>query len=579
MQNPESRIGINAASLTGTRVSTETRQLLSSLVIVLLVAIAGLVLALQGWRSRIPATDMLTYFNSAETLLKTGTPARYGDVSSYGAFSPPGTTWFMAPGMLFFDDARLYEKFGSGLLHLATLLGVFLLARASLGIWCAYFSVLLYGFSGLGLSFAGSLWPIGHPVFYVWMVYFAIQWVTLKDAKYFAAAVAVWAVGMYDDMAITPSVLVLPALWLIYRPPLFSRFHLLAAALALVVWYPYLEFEVGRDFADLRSLLLRENIFPTNYKETWCDPNLGMQYSNGASTPSLSDGYALRESQSAGSEFFDRLVGQGRRITHGVLANFNEVTPIAGISILLSLSVLATLIVLSVTTFQPHIGNLFISRIAVTTREIDQTRMVSFLLSLAIPWLILLFVAEPDRPERFFWVWPLQAIALAAFTTNIMARIPMPFPVRWLTRVAFIGAVLITPFESHLKLWLRNGWAGSDPEEVRVVDYVAGQLRSEGRDRVAIGYPIFIYEFMAKYAILDREYKVGAEFDFLFKHRHGVSNTNQCAEGLSSVDEYRIVQTRPKIGPEEPKHYFEVPLDKRFRLLRSFNLYQVFKRD
>jgi hypothetical protein len=84
---------------------------------------------------------------------------------------------------------------------------------------------------------------------------------------------------------------------------------------------------------------------------------------------------------------------------------------------------------------------------------------------------------------------------------------------------------------------------------------------------------------MANYKIIDRQYKVGAEFDLLFKYRHGIGNTDQCAEGVSPADEYRIVQTRPKDGEAEPRHYFEVPLDKRFRLLRSFDLYRVYKRD
>jgi len=130
-----------------------------------------------------------------------------------------------------------------------------------------------------------------------------------------------------------------------------------------------------------------------------------------------------------------------------------------------------------------------------------------------------------------------------------------------------------------VKLWLRNGWAGSDPEEVRVVDYVSNQIRSNGRDHAAIGYQVFIYEFMAKYNIIDRQYKVGAEFDLLFKYRHAIRNTDQCAEGLSSADEYRIVQTRPKSGEEQPEHYFHVPPDPRFRLIQTFDLYQVFKRD
>jgi hypothetical protein len=83
---------------------------------------------------------------------------------------------------------------------------------------------------------------------------------------------------------------------------------------------------------------------------------------------------------------------------------------------------------------------------------------------------------------------------------------------------------------------------------------------------------------MATYNIINPQYKVGAEFDLWFKYRHGIANTNGCAEGLSPSDEYRIVQPQPKSGPEEPREYFDVPLDGNFQLLRQFGPYQVFRR-
>ena len=560
---------------------THGQQLIYGLVVVLLVTLVGMVLTLEGWRSRAPAFDMLTYFNSAQTLLKAGTAARYGDISSYGAFSPPGTTWLMAPGMLLFNDPRLYEKFGSALLYLATLLGVFLLARASLGIWCAYLSVVLYGLSGLGLSFAGSLWPIGHPVFYVWLAYFALQWVARRDAKYLAAAIVVWTVGMYVDMAITPAVFILPALWLIYRPPLFSRFHLLAVGLTLAVWYPYLQFERGRSFADLRSLFLLKPVFPANYKAAWCNPNVVLKYSSSTATPSRSQTNTLQETQSGGLHVLDRGIRRGRRVADGLLANFNEVSPLPAVSLLMLLLVLSTLVLLSVTVFRPRtrIGKWLTSRADGSIQAVDQTKTGSFVLSLAVPWLILLVVAEVGRPERFFWLWPLQAIALAGGITDVIARLRMPSAVLWLSRMALVAALLIPALQPHVKRWLRNGWAGSDPEEVQVVDYVASQIRSEGKASAAIGYQLFIYPFMATYHIIDPTYKVGAEFELLFKYRHGIANTDQCAEGVSPVDEYRIVQTRHKSGEDEPRHYVDVPADSRFHVLRRFDLYEVLKRE
>jgi hypothetical protein len=591
MQETENEAFVRPLLKRGTALSVETRQVIVGFAIILLVTIIGMLLTLQGWKSQKPAFDMLTYFNSAENLLKRGIPARYGDISSFGSFAPPGTTWLMAPGMLLFHDPRLYEKFGSTLLHLGTLLGVFLLARRSFGMRCAYLSVILYGLSGLGLSFAGSLYPIGHPFFYVWLAYFAVQWVTCRDAKYLAAAMATWTVGMYVDMAITPAVLILPALWLIYRPPLFSKLHLIAAAVTLALWYPYLQFEMERGLADLKSLFTLHNIVPANYKEAWCDPNLTLEYSMSPSMPSPSGSNTLQEAQSKGLTVLDRLLRRGRR----VVVNFNEVAPSPGVGLLLTVLALSSLGVLSVTALVSRVcrfvtrqrmipGSMTakssLSHAVIALQEIgNKIETELFVLSLVVPWLTLLIVAELDNQGRFFWLWPLQAIALSAFITNIMMRLRLPSFVLWLSCMALIGAVLSPPFQSHLKSWLRNGWAGSDPEEVQVVDYVADRLRSDHTRHAAIGYQIFIYDFMAKYAIIDRQYKVGAEFDFLFKQRHGIANTDQCAEGVSPVDEYRIVQTRPKSHEGSTRDYFEVPLDKSFRLLRSFDLYQVFKRD
>jgi hypothetical protein len=114
------------------------------------------------------------------------------------------------------------------------------------------------------------------------------------------------------------------------------------------------------------------------------------------------------------------------------------------------------------------------------------------------------------------------------------------------------------------------------------VDYIAEQLHGLGKSHAAIGYqtlymalPAFNF-FMAEFNIVDARYKVGADFDLLFTFRHDIANTNQCAEGISPDDEYRIVQssaiwTTPK--------YAGLSLDSRFQLLQQFGPYQVFKRN
>jgi 4-amino-4-deoxy-L-arabinose transferase-like glycosyltransferase len=200
-------------------------------------------------------------------------------------------------------------------------------------------------------------------------------------------------------------------------------------------------------------------------------------------------------------------------------------------------------------------------------------------ISLVVPWILLVIVAEPGKPERFWWVWPIQAILLAAAVAYFLPRFPLPRLVVAGAQAVLAAIVVLNPFLfGRLESWRADGWSGKDPEEVQVIDFVANQVRAENNSTAAIGYQLFIYPFMAEYHITNPIYKVGAELELMLLSRHGIVNTDRCAEGVSPKDEYRIVQRRPKNAPDEPKAYFAVPPDERFRLLRRFSLYEVFKR-
>jgi 4-amino-4-deoxy-L-arabinose transferase-like glycosyltransferase len=545
-----------------------------AIVVVLLIAALGMSLALQGWRSQILAFDMVEFFEAANDLLTRGILPKYGDVSSYASFSPPGAAWLMMPGMLVFEDPRLFEKLGSGFLHFGTLICVFLLGRMYFGGRCAVLSVLLYGLSGIGLSFAGSLWAIGHPFFYVWMAYCVTQWVTNSDAKHLAMAIVIYAAGMYMDMTIAPALFILPSAWLLYRPPLRFWPLVLAGAVSLLIWFPYLQFEADRGFVDIKSQVQRRSIFPVNYKDAWCDSSLALQEWNNTSSTLVSDSRPVAISQNNSPDFIRPLLVRANVVLNGLLANFDEVAAVPGTSIPLLFLVLGTLIVL------PLIGSSRRVMARITSKSQIEHRQQAGLLVVSVlcPWLILLLVAEPGRSERFLWLWPLQVIVLAGLVTYVFKRLKVPRSIVWITQLALITIVIGSPLLTGAKSWYRTGWSGQDATEIVVADYIAEQVRSEGLNRAAIGYHVYIYPFMATYNIVNPLYKVGKEFDLWFKYRHGIANTNQCAEGLSPGDEYRIVQTRRKSGDEEPKHYFEVPSEESFRLIRSFGLYQVLKR-
>jgi hypothetical protein len=222
-----------------------------------------------------------------------------------------------------------------------------------------------------------------------------------------------------------------------------------------------------------------------------------------------------------------------------------------------------------------------LARLGLEVQPTEEAQLQELLVfCLLIPWIILVIVAEPGKPERLSWLWPTKVIFLSASVTYFLRRFAAP---KWAVAAAQCAVALVlvaNPFlVGRVESWARSGWAGQDAEEIQVIDTIAWQVKAEGKNQAAIGYQVFIYPFMANYNITNPIYKAGAEFDLLFKYRHGISNINQCAEGISPSDEYRIVQTRPKQPDWHPRNYFDVAMGSNFRLVRQFDLYQVFKRD
>ena len=624
------------------------RPLRYGIAFVLLVTSVSLLLSAQGWKSRMLAFDLLTYVYAAHEFLDSGTLPQHGDTGSYGSYKPPGTAWLMMPGTVLLGDPRGAAYVGTGLLHFATLLGVFLLAWRCFGVWPAFLAVFLYGLSKHGLFLAGSLWPNGRPDFYVWFVLLTSVWAMRRDARYLAAAVTVWGLGMHVDMAIVPALFILPVVWLSYRPPVRPLPLLIAAVIVLTVWSPYLRFEATRGFADMKSQLFLRYILPDQYRQSWCDTSLTLTTWREPVGPREQGASVTQGSSPDGSAGPIGLSSRLRMVKDKVLSNFTDAVPIPGVNVLLLVLVLGTVLLCTVPGVAREgaavgqrappwrrqrvpiamlliaaglvlyaiisgripgaalipasglarklpqvlllIGIILLGApwlLAATQRvlrrigvELQPTMPMRLLvISLVVPWFILVIVAEPGKPERFWWVWPIQVILLAASVAYFLPRFPVPRPIVAAAQLMLaVLVVLNSTLFGRIESWRTDGWDGKDPEEVQVIDYVADQIRGEGKSKAAIGYQLFIYPFMAKYHITNPIYKVGGELELLLKYRHGIVNTDECAEGVSATDEYRIVQTRPKRGPEEPKQYFDVPLDDRFRLLRRFGLYEVFKR-
>jgi hypothetical protein len=479
--------------------------------------------------------------------------------------------------------------------------------------------------------------------FYVWMIYYVGRWVDEDNPNFLAGAILVWTAGMYAFMEMAPAILAIPVIWLLNRPPVRLAPLAIAAVLAAALWYPYLRFEAARDFVDVRSQVFRESIRPADFSAPWCDPALvpptwlkdvALTQPSGVSQSKESRPATARRwaSERAGIVIGNVLTNFRGAIFPGTAVALFALTLIGLAASLLAskasvdswhgkvlwrhrITMLARgLAILGVvlneailTRFVAADGNLTPSSIA-AIRMIEASLLTAAVLSfayrdaiaellvtvqralaaptantnvlaisLAVPWLVLFLIADYER--RFWWIWPLQVIALAAAVAYLPMRLRLFRRGTWVAPVIVVLMVAANPvLVSRLHDWLRHGWSGEDADEIQVIDATATLMRSSGdRDQASIGYEVNVRRFMATDHIIDPRYKVGADFDLLLKYRHRISNVNRCAEGVQASDKYRIVQVA--IGDNiERTDRIESRRNRPFEMTGQFGAYQLLQR-
>jgi hypothetical protein len=167
---------------------------------------------------------------------------------------------------------------------------------------------------------------------------------------------------------------------------------------------------------------------------------------------------------------------------------------------------------------------------------------VAPLLVVWIPWLLLVFLAERTRSERFYWIWSLQVAALVFAVFKILEAISKnPW---WKRAAVILLAVLVFPLSFYLpslRGWISNGFSGGDSPQIQVVDYIHHQVETEGKQTTSIGYSL-LSTYYGQYQSEDTRMRSGSWFDLIFETRWGIRNLNQSPTGISDGDTWRILE-------------------------------------
>ncbi len=510
--------------------------------------LASSLLCFQGWRQQWDrADDRVINVDEAQRWLTEGRAPRHGGYATTGGFNPPGLSYLYAPGIAT-GDMRLHERVGTGILHVATCVGLWLTMRLLSSRFAAAVVVAVYAFTPLGVHFASSLWPRANPGCYVWMTYFLLRWVAERRAGMLCGAVACYAVGCYIFLEFLPAGLAFPVLWRRYRPPVRWAPTLAAAGVALAVWYPYLEFEVRRGFRDVTmQLVAADPAARATDLSAWAERLEAFDPATGELGPYRP--IETAEDLDATQATLKRLFFRGLHFTRNFAALFTYnwgflglpafavfLWPIAAwsgracarVPRLTNPSVMrfigGGLLVVGLVA-NPWVAAALMRR-PLEPQEFEKVlQLEAFLLgaaTLAIgfrqlaPWLRracdacgidaddeprrtahdalywsfvpvwFAMAALADRPRYFMWMWSVQALIL----TLAVAHYPLR---RLRLRAVAVGAcaalalwcVVTAPTVERVRDWSRDGYAGRDLSYVRALDALADDYRRSRPDDVA----------------------------------------------------------------------------------------------
>jgi hypothetical protein len=225
--------------------------LLAATIIALLFATVGIL----SCRDSTPCMDNVRDAENAYRLIHDGNMPLHGSVGGCFALNPPGIAFGYVLGFLVAPhDPGLAERIGAAAMFFGTLIGLCFWLERRAGFLATLLAMAIFAIGSDGVFFATSLWPRSNPFFFVWMLYALTRWIESNDGRYLAAALFFYAAGLYWFMEMAPAIFVIPVLYLAYKPAINLRWLGIAAVASVVVWSPYLAFEAGRNFSDVKSL-------------------------------------------------------------------------------------------------------------------------------------------------------------------------------------------------------------------------------------------------------------------------------------------------------------------------------------
>ena len=489
------------------------------------------------WKGEFFNYDLYHDLTNAANLLRDFNLPRHGSVSSFGVFNPPGIGYSLVLGLAIFPkEPVLAVHVVSVIISLFTLIGLGIIAKRHLGFMGMIWVLFIYISSSTGAYFLAELRPRAHPLFLVWTIYFIEKWILERKTWAISFVVMTLSAGLYWMLEIAPLLIGVLILYILFRPPVAIKPLSIALIMSLLVWFPYLSFQVERGFHDIYYLLIKLEpavdmgaAFHSLLKENGLEVSMYERVHEIPMPPEINDNpvilspltEAMLKSRTKIGSIFPQHI-------HSSWFYY-----VAGIQ----MAAFVAVIFIWMRRKYFSIGTISI-----------QFKAYSIWVILLATCVFILYIFTRGQPanvveNRFLWIWPLFVVVIVGLHVLFMTG--------WRYHVSMISLFLIlfgvfpnSTGSNKIKVFVENDFGIAPKSEFnQVIDFAASIIdKYDLPPRIGYDYGIFGW-LPAAYSI-DQTSSVGTLSDLVFKYRHDIQNLNTAPFQISRNDIIRIVEHR-----------------------------------
>ncbi len=490
-----------------------------------------------------------------------------GTLSSVAAYNMPFLVWLHMPALLLTRDVPAIFLITLLTFNFIATLFVYRFGVEFFNARVGLLAAALFTFSETAISGSYTGWAqLLLPGFYIIVLYSLYRWRIHGHGGYAALAIITTTAATMTHFSAVLLFGVIVAFAIITRPAL--RLNAIGVGLvaAAILLAPYLAFEAGRDFVDVRAFLTQTITVPSDVLDPYRpenQPPVATPPDEPSASPKLPGQQSDEPAPSVIERILSRLSAVPGQVWDGLLLVFTFV-PTAGLHIVLAdLFLLGIGIALYETAqhirrgWRVHTGSGRLWRVRPAADALVETTpgritLLFICILLVLAGLIVTGSPAAEQSTYYYGLFSLQFVIVAYAVDALLNLKFVSQQARgWLTTVVLI---IIIGIPAAARISRENDRLANDDRYsaynvglYRHVNSAVAWIAADwgGGESLTVSYDILRETpqqwWVAAWHTVDSGYRMGMAYDYLLHSYYGLENANQSPDGLADDADYIVV--------------------------------------